>query len=105
MKKELIADRFNILNEFADMYIKTAYATALEMTGCAHCARGDLIKRIHKLADRKSLEISLLYGDEWGEEGDPAISPDGITTECSLCAGPAKKPASSLRRRKMSETH
>ncbi len=90
MSKKLIMDKFSVLDEFAEMYIKTAFATELELTGCVHCARQNVIQRIHKAADRKSLEVSILYGDEWGEEGDPATSPDGISSHCSICTPPEK---------------
>lgn len=85
MTKNIIENKFDVMDEFTEMYVRTAFITALEITGCVECARDDVIRRVKKMAEQKSLEISLLYGSEWNEEGDPATSPDGISSYCSAC--------------------
>lgn len=85
MTNNMIENKFDVMNEFTEMYVRTAFVTALEITGCVECAKNDVIRRVKKMAEQKSLEISLLYGSEWEEEGDPATSPDGISSYCLEC--------------------
>ena len=85
MKKNIIENKFDVMDEFTQMYVRTAFVTALELTGCVECARDDVIKRVQKMAEQKSLEVSLLYGSEWDEDDDTATSPEGISSYCSTC--------------------
>ena len=93
MTNNIMIDKFDVLNEFTEMYVRTAFATALEMTGCVECARNDVMERLQKVAERKALEISILYSSEWGDSGDPATSPDGISNHCFVCSPPDKPKA------------